>query len=184
MSVTSDEVETRLRAAGLPDVLPDGVSARDALATADAFFQEALAVNLDEVVAEPVSVAIVEYADVSEEQPNGSVSTRRRRTVRTALIDTYVPMSIFNRMMKMQRELRASTVAAGGGPDPERNFAMMTDAVLMVWKLTEPDMTRELLEEGLTFAKIGKLFALFFGEALRLNGSKAPTAATSSASNA
>lgn len=184
MSVTSDEVETRLRAAGLPDVLPDGVSARDALATADAFFQEALAVNLDEVVAEPVSVAIVEYADVSEELPNGSAVTRRRRTVRTAQIDTYVPMSIFNRMMKMQRELRASTVAAGGGPDPERNFAMMTDAVLMVWKLTEPDMTRERLEEGLTFAKIGKLFALFFGEALRLNGSKAPTAATSSGSNA
>lgn len=177
MSVTSDEVEVRLRAAGLPDVLPDGVSTRDALATADAFFQEALAVNLDEVVAEPVSVAIVEYADVSEELPNGSAVTRRRRAVRTAQIDTYVPMSIFNRMMKMQRELRASMVAAGGGGiDPERNFAMMTDAVLMVWKLTEPDMTRERLEEGLTFAKIGKLFALFFGEALRLNGSKAPTA--------
>lgn len=176
MSVTSDEVVERLRAAGLPEVLPDGTNAREALTVADAFFQDALAVNLDEVLAEPVAVAFVDWEDVEEDLPNGSKKIRKRRRVRTAQIETYVPMSVFNRMMKMQRDLRAATLAAGGAPDPERNLAMMTDAVLMVWQLTEPDMTRERLEEGLTFAKIGKLFALFFGEALRLNGSKAPTA--------
>lgn len=161
------------------------------VALAQQFFEQSAAQNLDEVAPEPVSVTIREYVERTEEDAEGRPVTRRRLVVRSAQIETFVPMRVFNRMMASRRVAlaRRATLAAqradvgawaaadaaddGDDDNPADDPVMqwMQQNVLRVWQLTEPDMTADRLENGLSFQQIQGLFARFFGEMLRQSGS-------------
>lgn len=160
---------------------------------AAAFLDLTMAVNLDEAVPEPVTVTFIELVDVPRTDPTdgtplldeqGQPRMRRVPRPRKAVIETYVPMAIFNRMMSYRsriQRLRAQAkdladAAARAEAESEASAAsldMMTDMTLIVWQLSEPEMTRERYVNGLTFDKIGKLFSIFFGEKIRAQSSKA-----------
>src|ERR1700690_3402052 len=118
---------------------------------------EALAENLDEVVTGEVNVAIVEYAD------DPSTPGKRKKTVRHVVLDTYVPMKVFNRMVANRdrmirlgklRDRAASEGNESGISDEDPKMTFLCKSVLDVWQLSEPDMTMDRLENGLDFAKI------------------------------
>ncbi|MBF6588932.1 MAG: hypothetical protein IVW57_00190 [Ktedonobacterales bacterium] len=161
-------------------------------AAADAFYDEGLAYNLDEVAPESLTVSLYEYVDVPPPPPppppvDGDtrdtgddvviMPTRRLRR-RRYRIETRVPMMIFNRMLAgRQRAMRARAayLAHGGsandGGDPMLQW--MQEQVLAVWQLSDPAMTLDRLAEGLDFQQVQGLFARFFGELLRQQQSKA-----------
>lgn len=122
------------------------------------WLDEALAVNVGEVTAEPVTVALVEYKQKTVTDEDGTERTVNRRITTSHEIDTFVPMRIFNRMIA-ERE-----TAIGKGPDALLQWQV--NCVLAVWQLTEPDMTRDRLIDGLGFKAIGGLFARFFKDEL------------------
>jgi hypothetical protein len=144
------------------------------LSRAEQAYEEAMAVNLDEVTESTVIVAIREYAD------DPAKPGRRTATVRHVELDAYVPMKIFNAMIAgrervlKQNKLREQALASSGDVnEDDPNVVWMLDCVCRVWKLTEPDMTVERLAEGLDFKKVQALFYHFFGDALSLGKRKA-----------
>lgn len=150
---------------------------------ANQFIAEAMAVNLDEAVAEPVAVTFVEWEQrplldaegAPRKDADGRPLVRRVRMPRQALIETYVPMRIFNKMMAYRTSILKAQAAQGGDASEGQaaQLDMMVDMTLAVWQLTEPDMTRERYVEGLDFRKIGALFARFFGDQIRQQANKA-----------
>lgn len=166
-----------------PTITAQEIATQAQMDRAADYFESALAVNLDEVTSDTVSVMIKEYAD-DPQHPGRRIPAWRR-----VELDRFVPMKIFNKMMasrlKAQKQIKLREQALerdGDVNEDDPNVLWMMQNVLNVWNLTEPDMTLERLEEGLNFAKIQKLFALFFGEMMSLNRSKAvPAVNTTSA---
>lgn len=130
------------------------------------------AVNLDEVTIEVIKVKIREYKLVDalddDGEPilddDGKPLKYRRATTRTAHIQNFVPLPIYNKMISLQQEMRSN--------GPEKQLPLMTELVLDVWKVSEPWMTIEKLNNGIDFSAIGALFKIFFNES-RLPNSKA-----------
>jgi len=135
--------------------------------------------NFSEVLPEPVEVDIVEYEETEiGQRPNGKPIIRRDPVARTTYINTYVPMSVFHKMIASQEKVkRAQAVLNDDEKSSEAMIFWMTEQVLAVWKLTEPDMDLETLVEGLTFPKILGLFSAFFGSQLKLMQAQAQQAA-------
>lgn len=128
-------------------------------------------VNFDEVIPEPVIVSLVDYIEYEATLGDQKV-IRRKPVIRKAEIGTYVPMKILHRMMSSQekiRKIQAIRSTKNGQMDGQTQQEMMdwmTEQVVNVWKLTEPDMTTDRLQESLDFRKIFGLFNLFFGNLL------------------
>lgn len=160
------------------------------------FFAQGVAQDLDEVAPEPVAVTLREYIERAETDADGHSVMRRRLVVRRALIETFVPMQVFNRMMADRRialllragatgasasalptAVAADAAAADDEPADDPMLDWMQRSVLRVWRLTEPDMTLDRLALGLSFQQMQGLFARFFGELLRQSGSNLHTAA-------
>lgn len=120
------------------------------------------AVNLDEVTIEVVRVKVREYKLVDalddDGEPilddDGKPLKYRKAVTRTAHIQNFVPLPIYNKMISLQQEMRSN--------GPEKQLPLMTGLVLDVWKVSEPWMTTEKLNNGLDFSAIGALFQLFF----------------------
>lgn len=154
------------------------------MSRAEQAYEEALAVNLDEVTDESVSVTIREYAVDPE-------TMKRKGTWRKTELDAYVPMKIFNAMMAgrekalRSNKIRARAIDQGGDlNDDDPMVLWMLDCVLRVWKLTEPDMTLDRLQEGLDMKKTQALFYRFFGAALSLKKAKAAPAGNTTGDSA
>lgn len=123
--------------------------------------------NFDEVLPEPVMVRIVEFVEY-EAELNGQKVYRRKPVQRVAEINTYVPLRVLHKMMASQEKIRRIQAARANpnqidGAMQQEMIDWITQQVLSVWKLTEPDMTAERLQEGLDLKKIMGLFSLFFG---------------------
>lgn len=137
--------------------------------------------ELEDVLPEPIRVSIVEFLEVnvgSEAEP----IMRRRAVPRTAEISTYVPMRVLHKMMASQERIKqiqmmgAKSLAKGDGPregGQQQMLEWMTNQVLDVWRLTEPDMSADRLMDGLSFQKMFALFRIFFGDLLK-NLNKSP----------
>lgn len=128
--------------------------------------------QFDDVLPEPINITIVEFIDEAYEQ-DGIKRQRRRPVRRTALINTYVPMKILHSMMASQEKLRRlqtlqKDVQEGqlSQGNQQAMIEWMTEQVLAVWRLTEPDMSADALANGLSFQKVFGLFKLFFGDLL------------------
>lgn len=133
-------------------------------------FELAGSTTFDEVLPEPIMVSLVEFVPYQTEDG----VTRRKPKIRTAEINTYVPMKIFHRMMASQEKIRAiqdvKAKSDKGKLDEQSQQTMllwMIDQVLQVWNLTEPEMTADKLTEGLSFQKVIGLFGVFFGDLLK-----------------
>lgn len=130
------------------------------------------AVNLDEVTIEIVKVKVREYrlVDALDDDGNplldekGETLKYRHPYTRTAHIQNFVPLPIYNKMIAMQKELR--------GDKLEEQIPLMTNLVLEVWQVSEPWMTLQKLNDGIDFPVIGVLFKLFFNQS-RLQKNKA-----------
>jgi len=148
-------------------MMQNGQVDEETLEQARTFFNQVDAVNLEEVTTHVLCVAIRELVN-QVELDDGIERRVRRARVRRAQIDTFVPMRIFNKMLatrdRVVRE-REAYLQKGGEEDPM--MIWMTNQVLNVWKLSEPDMTYEALVDGLSFDKISKLFAAFFGDVVK-----------------
>jgi hypothetical protein len=131
--------------------------------------------SFDELLPEPVQVSFVEFVDEPVgEHADGTPIMRRRAMKRIAEINTYVPMRILHKMMASQERLKAlqAKAASAGvqGIDVNEQQLMMewmAQQVLEVWKLTEPTMTLERLQEGLSFQQMMALFNRFFADPLK-----------------
>lgn len=126
--------------------------------------------NFSEILTEPVEVDIVEYEETEVgTRANGKPIIRRDPVARTTYINTYVPMRVFHKMIASQEKVkRAQAMLSEQEKDSELMISWMTEQVLAVWQLTEPDMDLDTLLEGLTFPKILGLFSVFFGSQLKL----------------
>lgn len=98
--------------------------------------------------------------------------TQRVRLPRVALIDINVPTSVFNDVVALAPRLQE-------GAQGDR-LAAMAEGVLAGWRITEPDMDLARLMAGLDFAKIARLFTLFFESQIRLLGLRAAPAESGS----
>ena len=126
----------------------------------------------DEVLPEPIRVSLIDFKnkDTGEKDEDGNPILVREPRARIAYINTYVPMKVLHRMMSSQEKLRRMQGLAKAGASEEGNQVMltwMTEQVLEVWRLTEPNMTAEKLSEGLSYQKIFGLFGRFFGDLLK-----------------
>lgn len=126
--------------------------------------------TLDDMLPEPVFVPIREFVEeVIGKKPDGSPRVRRKLTQRVAEINTYVPMSVFQKMMKAQEIVRKIQAKSQENMDEAGQEAMMrwmTEQCLAVWKLTEPDMEIDTLMNGIDLPRMMWLFQRFFGSQL------------------
>lgn len=128
--------------------------------------------TFDEVLPEPIKIVWGEYVDYRETLEDGREVTRRRLVRRVSEINTYVPVKILNRMMASQERIKKIQALRTKSPDQvdgqsqQEMIDWMSQQVLNVWQLTEPDMTIEKLQEAFDFKKIFGLFNLFFGSLL------------------
>jgi len=132
---------------------------------AEQFLASVEAINLDEIVIETIAVAI------RDRDKNG------KHVLRVAEIESFVPMRIFNRMLATRQRVvaqREKFLAGKSDDEADPIIGWMVDQVLAVWKLSEDDMTRERLEEGLPFENLSALFSRFFGRVLR-SSQRAPS---------
>lgn len=134
----------------------------DAVAQAQQFLDNALAVNLDEVIAEPIQVAFREWDSVEIDDGKGGTLSVRRPRVRHVELESFVPMSVFNNMLALRDEMTRN-------PDrsSQDQLGMMLQAIWPCWQLSEPDMTLERLAEGLSFRQVTGLFGRFFKDELQ-----------------
>jgi hypothetical protein len=125
--------------------------------------------DFSEVLPEPIEVTLIEYEETEVgERKDGTPIIRRDPVARSAFINTYVPMKVFHQMMASQERLRKAQAANPSDSDQQAMLGWMTQQVLAVWQLTEPDMDFDVLSEGLSFQKILGLFSAFFGNQLKL----------------
>lgn len=125
--------------------------------------------NLRQLLPERIEVNLVEY--VEDHDPE-VVRAGFVPQIRTARISTFVPMKIFHRMLAgRERVMRLKQAAEGGESAAIEHSAEYMDwvveMVLDVWKLSEPWMTREALENGLDLDQVMELFERFFGASIR-----------------
>ncbi|HZU01518.1 MAG TPA: hypothetical protein VFA10_17755 [Ktedonobacteraceae bacterium] len=140
-------------------------------AKALSWFDDVGSINLEEAAPQPVKVTLEEYIAVEDgTDADGNPISRQALRQSTHIIETYVPMALYNKLLLTREQLMR---------DPERSEAKiiewMIDMVWEVWKLTEPSMPREKLAVGLRLTKLRKLYAVFFDELLQASktGNKA-----------
>lgn len=153
----------------------DGSAALSAAQVQDILVQAAT-VNLDEVTIGEIAVAFVEWVEVKATGNDGQTVTRIKPQVRHAHISDYVPMYLLNKMVASQKKAQRARDRFQAGDEEFTQDPMMawvSEQVLAVWKLSEPDMTQERFNRGLNFQQINGLFTRFFGEQLRLSKNKA-----------
>jgi|SRR5580765_901086 len=122
------------------------------------------AVNMDEVTNEVIAVKIREYRleDVVDDDGNvitdddGNPRKTRKVFTRTAHINNFVPLPVYQEFMKAQDEINDADIA--------RKADIATDLVLKIWQNTEEWMTRKKLGEGLDLPVITTLFTRFFNK--------------------
>lgn len=148
------------------------------------FLDSLSTVNLDEVVTEVIDVALrdikfvpaVDEAGEAVRDEQGKQKMQMVRYTRTAHIENYVPMKVFNRMLASRARVtkareqyltRVGNESVRDEQDPMLTW--MLEQVHAVWIQSEPDMTLERLAEGLTFEKVSRLFSRFFGHLLQTN---------------
>lgn len=124
---------------------------------------------LNEVAPLPVDVQVREYVEAGATLPDGSTATRRTVVEATHTIESYVPARIFNRMVATQKKAYQARQKWLDTVEPDERDASDDPALIWqqqqiwnVWKLTEPDMTLERLQEGLDIVQVQGLFARFF----------------------
>lgn len=136
-----------------------------------------LDIDLEETAPLPVAVTFNEWVEEpvldehgkTQRRPDGSPIVHMHRVSRRALIETFVPMDLFLKMMA-SREAFTKTKSvdpAGKAASQEATLAWVGKQVLNVWQLTEPDMTEERLRRGLNFKQVYGLFTRFFGDLLQ-----------------
>ncbi len=140
---------------------------------AASFFESLEAVNLDEVTTTTIRVGLRDFRivqDIDDEGnyiiENGQKKMRREFYNRTALIQNYVPMLVLNQMMAARKRvlrLRQEYINDPQGENVDPMLNWMLEQVLVVWQVSEPDMTLEHLGTILPFEKMSRLFTLFFG---------------------
>lgn len=142
-----------------------------------------LEANLEIVAPAPVRVTFMEEGPDGEEQP------------RLAEIRTYVPVFIFNEMLRdrqrvlkdVRRKKLAITRSEENDGTPEVIEMLQEEAkeleqaimgewvqeqVLKVWKRTEKNMTFEKFTHGLQLDQVQELFTRFFGGLMRSKQAK------------
>ncbi len=141
-----------------------------------AAFDEVQIVNDDEAIdPEPVPVTVREYVSYEEQTSDGRTIKRNRIVTRRTLIETYVPWECWVAHQRAREALVKATA--------DQVLEWMGSQVLLIWNLTEPDMTLETLRRALTMEEMVSLFVRFFGENYRqLAGRVLSAASISSAS--
>jgi len=136
---------------------------------------QGLQINLNEVAPEAVEVSLREYVPVTEQGADGQSRTRNKLVTTQHLIETSVPMKLFNRMVATQKRAQeqrrvwlAKTGAENQEPEDDPMLAWQLQQVFVIWRLTEPEMTLDRLEMGLDIAQVQGLFARFFARYLNL----------------
>lgn len=172
--------------------------------------RKAFIVNADEVEIRAIPVNFVEWEEETEQVGSRTI-TRRTPVQRRALINDYVPASLYDTFMAMFDDVRSFYEATQGtlvqdgeqalqmAPESEedqqkrrlanlkgeqlRQFqGLQYQLVLAVWRLTESGMDEKRLREGLDEDQILGLFNHFFTRLSRLKKSRAkPGVSTSSA---
>lgn len=128
--------------------------------------------TFDEVLPEPITVTWIEFIDGEKQLSDGRTVKIRKPVQRTSEINTYVPVRILNKMMSSQEKIKRIQAARAKGPEnidmqtQQEMVNWMEEQVLNVWQLSEPDMTIEMLHDGLDFKKTFGLFNFFFGNLL------------------
>lgn len=143
---------------------------------AQPFLNSLESVDLEEMTITTVRVGIRDVRTVKDEDG----TARRVANPRIAEINNFVPMRVFNRMLssrnKVMKQRQQYALIKDGldvGEDVDPMVEWMLTQILEVWKLTpgEEDMTLARLEDGLDFAKIYKLFTIFFDKLMKQMGS-------------
>jgi hypothetical protein len=139
-------------------------------ALAQQFMQ--LPTSFDEILPEPIKIAWVEFVNYTETTEDGREVRKRKPLKRVSEINTLVPVRVLHKMMASQEKIkriqtmRLKNADQIDGQMQQEMIDWMSNQVLNVWQLTEPDMTLELLQEGVGFQKIFSLFNLFFANQL------------------
>lgn len=123
---------------------------------------QAPVVNLDEVTNEVIPVKCNYYRDEpmldDEGEPllnrQGQPRMRRIAKTRTAHILNKVTLPLYHKVLSLQDTIREM--------ERSEQLEVMTDIVLQVWQLSEPDMTKEELGEAVDGPVIAALFSRFF----------------------
>lgn len=137
---------------------------REAVATVEQLSPERLqeiqdefaVVNLDELYAEPFTVAYRAYVDEEIEDEDGKKRVRRRPVKRTALLDPLVPADL---------QLKAMALNSDKSRSQEAKLRQMIALVVDVWNRTEPGMTTERLLEIMDIQRISAIFQRLFNQA-------------------
>ena len=117
--------------------------------------REIAAVNLDEMVTHTIQVAISERVTETYTGVDGQPATRNKNVVR--LVDLIADMDA-------ETQLQFLSIVENR-PDTKDKRIMsefLAKQVLLMWQLTEPDMTLERLLRGLSMERIKKLADAFF----------------------
>jgi hypothetical protein len=112
------------------------------------------AVNLDELVAPVVHVAIMEHVPRTVTLPDGSEGTRYTLTKRIAELTLFPNVDTQLKAIAFSQQRRELDQAA--------QVEQMLKLLLEVWRESEPDMTLERLRGGLDVWRISKLFQMLF----------------------
>ena len=141
----------------LDEALADTVDAQTAAAQAQAQAQAQTlldTVNLDELVAPIVDVALMERQAIKTRREDGTEGVRYVMAPRVAQITLFPSVGAQLKALAFSRK-RASM------PMEEQVGAMLA-CLLEVWRESEPDMTLERLQRGLDMQRISKLFQMLF----------------------
>lgn len=111
-------------------------------------------VNLDELVAPTVRVALMERYTHKVTLPDGSAGVRYEMRPRVAEITLFPSVGAQLKALAFSQQRAKLT--------QEQQLAVMLDCVLVVWRECEPDMTLERLQRGLDMQRVGKLFQMLF----------------------
>lgn len=151
--------------------------------TAQGALDNARLVDLNESMPMPIEVRFVEWSRKPLTFDDGEAITGEdgepmytyTAKPRTAVINTFVPMYLFNQLIASRQEiakLQDLRKAVEKQEDVQEDAAFtpmlewMRKQVLGVWQLTEPDMKEERFKKGLAFEQMYGLFGVFFASLL------------------
>lgn len=144
-SATQFDVEAMSAALGVPVTAEQAAQAERSLDM----------VNLDEIVAQVVRVALTEWApETYTSEVNGQEMTRYKPRPRVAEIALMPDVPTQLEAMNLGRSRRGTPI--------DEQVPDMLRLILKVWQLSEPDMTIERLQRGLDVWRISKLFQMLF----------------------
>lgn len=123
--------------------------------------QQIKLVNADEHIPDEVVIKFREWETIEEPDENGTMRKRNKARVRTARISSFVPTDVFIQMMSSQQARKDANDKSLG-----TQIRWMQEQILMVWKLSEEDMTLPRLQKGIDALKTMELYFDFFGKTL------------------